>query len=35
MNKSVSIDVWQNDRRANVSRALTDPITTLRVVLPP
>ena len=35
MNKSVTIDVWQNDRRSNASRTTTDPLTTLRLVLPP
>jgi hypothetical protein len=35
MNKSFTIDVWQNDRRANASRTTTDPLTTLRLVLPP
>jgi hypothetical protein len=34
MNKSVTIDVWQGDKRTNASRTLTDPLTTLRVVLP-
>jgi len=34
MNKSVMIDVWQNDKRTNVSRTMTEPLTTLRVVLP-
>lgn len=34
MNKSVTIDVWQGDKRTNVSRAVSDPLTTLRVVLP-
>jgi hypothetical protein len=34
MNKSFTIDVWQNDRRANASRTTTDPLTTLRLVLP-
>jgi hypothetical protein len=35
MNKSFTINVWQNDRRANASRTTTDPLTTLRLVLPP
>jgi hypothetical protein len=35
MNKSFTIDVWQNDKRANTSRTTTDALTTVRVVLPP
>ena len=35
MNKSVTIDVWQGDKRTNASRTTTDPLTTLRLVLPP
>jgi len=35
MNKSFTIDVWQNDKRANASRTTSDPLTTLRMVLPP
>jgi hypothetical protein len=35
MNRSVMIDVWQSDRRVNASRPMTDPLTTLRVALPP
>ena len=35
MNKSFTIDVWQNDKRANASRTTSDALTTLRVVLPP
>jgi hypothetical protein len=34
MNKSVTIDVWQSDKRTNASTTLKDPLTTLRVVLP-
>ena len=34
MNKSVTIDVWQGDKRTNVSRTVSEPLTTLRVVLP-
>ncbi|HEX7980915.1 MAG TPA: carboxypeptidase-like regulatory domain-containing protein, partial [Gemmatimonadaceae bacterium] len=34
MNKSVTIDVWQGDRRTNASAKTTDPLTTLRLVLP-
>jgi len=34
MNKSVTIDVWQGDKRTNASSTLSDPLTTLRVVLP-
>ena len=34
MNKSVTIDVWQGDKRTNASAKTTDPLTTLRVVLP-
>ncbi len=35
MNKSFTIDVWQNDKRTNASRTTTDPLMTLRLVLPP
>jgi hypothetical protein len=35
MNKSFTIDAWQNDKRANASRTTTDPLMTLRLVLPP
>jgi hypothetical protein len=35
MNKSVTIDVWQGDKRTNASRTTTEPLTTLRLVLPP
>ena len=34
LNKSVTIDVWQGDKRTNASSRLTEPLTTLRVVLP-
>jgi len=34
LNKSVTIDVWQGDKRTNASSRLTDPLTTLRVALP-
>jgi hypothetical protein len=34
MNKSVTIDVWQGDKRTNASRSVSEPLTTLRVVLP-
>jgi hypothetical protein len=34
MNRSVTIDVWQGDRRVNASRPMSDPFTTLKVVLP-
>jgi len=34
MNKSVTIDVWQGDKRTNASRSVNEPLTTLRVVLP-
>jgi len=34
MNKSVTIDVWQGDKRTNASARTTDELTTLRLVLP-
>jgi hypothetical protein len=34
LNKSVTIDVWQGDKRTNASSRMTDPLTTLRVALP-
>jgi hypothetical protein len=34
MNRSVTIDVSQGDRRVNASRSMSDPLTTLKVVLP-
>jgi len=34
MNKSVTIDVWQGDKRTNASARTTDQLTTLRLVLP-
>ena len=34
MNKSVTIDVWQGDKRTNASAKTTDQLTTLRLVLP-
>ncbi|MEO6529006.1 MAG: carboxypeptidase-like regulatory domain-containing protein [Gemmatimonadaceae bacterium] len=32
-NKRISIDVWRDDRRANASRIVIEPLTTLRFVL--